>query len=52
MWEAAMALAMLMAGNDLYITLHPAAIRTMKDAIRWLRGEGGEPTFSPWIGVK
>ena len=52
MWETAMALTMLMAGNDLYITLHPAAIRTMKDVIRWLMGEGGEPTFSPWIGVK
>ncbi len=52
MWETAMALAMLMAGNDLYITLHPAAIRTMKDVIKWLMGEKGEPTFMSWIGVK
>ncbi len=51
MWEAAMALTMLMAGNDLYITLHPAAIRTMKDVIKWLMGEKGEPTFQDWIGI-
>ena len=51
MWETVAALTYLLAGNDLYIMLHPAAIRTLKDVIGWLMGGKEAPTFTSWLGI-
>lgn len=51
MWETVSAIGYLLAGNDLYIMLHPAAIRTLKDVIGWLMGEKKPPTFAEWLGI-
>ena len=51
MWETVAAITYLLAGNDLYIMLHPAAIRTLKDIIGWLMGEKKLPTFASWLGI-
>lgn len=51
LWETAGALTFLLAGIDLFIMLHPAGIRTMKDVIGWLMGEKKPPTFPKWIGI-
>lgn len=51
MWETVAAISYLLAGNDLYIMLHPAAIRTLKDLIGWLMGEKKPPTFANWLGI-
>ena len=50
-WETVAALSFLMAGSDIYIMLHPGAIRTMKDAVGWLMGGKEKPTFESWIGI-
>ena len=35
-WESVTALALLLAGNDLFMMMHPAAIKTIHDLIDWL----------------
>jgi acetyl-CoA decarbonylase/synthase complex subunit delta len=35
-WESVTALALLLAGNDLFMMMHPAAIKTVHDLINWL----------------
>ena len=50
-WETVAAISYLLAGNDLYIMLHPAAMRTLKDIIEWLMGEKKPPTFASWLGI-
>lgn len=49
LWETVAALTYLLAGNDLFIMLHPASIRTLKDVIGWLRGEEKPSTFDGWL---
>ena len=51
LWETVAALTYLLAGNDLYIMLHPAAMRTLKDVIGWLMGEKKPPTFADWLAI-
>ncbi|MFH1328004.1 MAG: CO dehydrogenase/acetyl-CoA synthase subunit delta [Candidatus Bathyarchaeota archaeon] len=51
MWETAGALTYLLAGIDLFIMLHPGAVRTIKDVMGWLMGEKKPPTFPEWIGI-
>ncbi|MBA7600173.1 hypothetical protein ES703_07220 [subsurface metagenome] len=51
LWETVGALTFLLAGIDLFIMLHPAGIRTMKDIIGWLMGEKKPPTFARWLGI-
>ncbi|MEM4311532.1 MAG: CO dehydrogenase/acetyl-CoA synthase subunit delta [Nitrososphaerales archaeon] len=51
LWETIGALAYLLAGIDIFIMLHPAAIRTVKDVIGWLMGGKNPETFSQWLGV-
>ncbi|MHA2601866.1 MAG: CO dehydrogenase/acetyl-CoA synthase subunit delta [Candidatus Thorarchaeota archaeon SMTZ1-83] len=36
-WESVTALSLLLAGNDLFMMMHPAAIKTVHDLIEWLR---------------
>jgi acetyl-CoA decarbonylase/synthase complex subunit delta len=35
-WESVTALALLLAGNDLFMMMHPAAIKTVHDLVNWL----------------
>jgi acetyl-CoA decarbonylase/synthase complex subunit delta len=35
-WESATALSLLLAGNDLFMMMHPAAIKTIHDLVNWL----------------
>ncbi|MFW9806080.1 MAG: CO dehydrogenase/acetyl-CoA synthase subunit delta [Candidatus Thorarchaeota archaeon] len=36
-WESVTALALLLAGNDLFMMMHPAAIKTLHDLVGWLK---------------
>jgi acetyl-CoA decarbonylase/synthase complex subunit delta len=36
-WESVTALALLLAGNDLFMMMHPAAIKTVHDLVSWLQ---------------
>ncbi|NHI90749.1 MAG: CO dehydrogenase/acetyl-CoA synthase subunit delta [Candidatus Thorarchaeota archaeon] len=36
-WESVTALALLLAGNDLFMMMHPAAIKTVHDLVGWLK---------------
>jgi acetyl-CoA decarbonylase/synthase complex subunit delta len=36
-WESVTALALLLAGNDLFMMMHPAAVKTVHDLIGWLK---------------
>jgi acetyl-CoA decarbonylase/synthase complex subunit delta len=36
-WESVTALALLLAGNDLFMMMHPAAVKTVHDLVDWLR---------------
>ena len=51
LWEATAAITYLLAGIDLFIMLHPGAVRTFKDIVGWLMGEKNHPTFTDWIGI-
>jgi acetyl-CoA decarbonylase/synthase, CODH/ACS complex subunit delta len=51
MWELTGSLAYLLAGVDLFIMLHPGAVRTVKDIVGWLSGGSAPPTFRELIGV-
>lgn len=51
LWETIAALTYFMAGNDLFISLHPLCIRTLKDVAGWLMGEKKPPTFLDWLKV-
>jgi len=51
LWETTGAIAFLLAGIDLFIMLHPGAVRTLKDIIGWMMGEKKPPTFPDLIGI-
>ena len=36
-WESVTALALLLAGNDLFMMMHPAAIKTVHDLVNWMK---------------
>jgi len=36
-WESVTALALLLAGNDLFMMMHPAAIKTLHDLVDWMK---------------
>ena len=52
LWEAIGAINYLLAGLDLFIMLHPAAARTLKDVASWLMGEKKSPTFPEWLTIE
>jgi len=54
MWEVITALTLLLAGVDLFMMMHPAAVKTLKDIIRQLTsGSSGDPNkLAEWVTVK
>ncbi|MHA1137499.1 MAG: CO dehydrogenase/acetyl-CoA synthase subunit delta [Candidatus Thorarchaeota archaeon] len=36
-WESVTALALLLAGSDLFMMMHPAAIKTLHDLVDWMK---------------
>jgi len=53
-WETVTALTLSLAGVDLFMMMHPAAVKTLKDVIKELTGKGrGEPgKIANWITAK
>ncbi|MHA1959500.1 MAG: CO dehydrogenase/acetyl-CoA synthase subunit delta [Candidatus Thorarchaeota archaeon] len=52
-WESVTALALLLAGNDLFMMMHPAAIKTLHDLVDWLieRREVKPEDYADWTTV-
>ncbi len=53
-WETLNAVTLLLAGVDLFMMMHPAAVLTVRDVIRRL-GTGGQGTMtkaSDWVNVR
>jgi len=53
-WETVTALTLLLAGVDLFMMMHPAAVRTVKEVIGELTGGGGgnPEKIADWVTVK
>ncbi len=53
-WETVTAITLLLAGVDLFMMMHPAAVKTMKDTIRRLTaGKKGNPEqIANWVTAK
>ncbi len=54
LWELTTAIALLLAGVDLFMMIHPAAVKTMQDIISHLiSGQTANPSkFPNWVTVK
>lgn len=55
LWEVVTALTLLLAGVDLFMMMHPAAVKTIKDIIRQLmagRGAGKSDKLAEWVLMK
>lgn len=53
LWETTSTLAFLLAGVDMFIMLHPAAIKTVKDVAGWLMDKSATKTIpKDWIGLE
>jgi acetyl-CoA decarbonylase/synthase complex subunit delta len=55
LWEAVTGLTLLLAGVDLFMMLHPAAVRTLKNTITRLtekRGTADVAKFANWVSAK
>jgi acetyl-CoA decarbonylase/synthase complex subunit delta len=54
LWEVTTALTLLTAGVDLFMMMHPAAVKTLKDVINYLTANKKvDPTqFLDWVKVK
>jgi acetyl-CoA decarbonylase/synthase, CODH/ACS complex subunit delta len=53
-WETINAVTLLLAGIDLFLMMHPAAVLTLKDVITQL-GKTGEKPYEPitdWVGMR
>ncbi|MHA1907218.1 MAG: CO dehydrogenase/acetyl-CoA synthase subunit delta [Candidatus Thorarchaeota archaeon] len=53
-WESVTALALLLAGNDLFMMMHPAAIKTVHDLVDWMKEHRKVPRedFVDWTTIK
>ena len=53
-WEAITALTLLLAGGDLFMMMHPAAIKTVKDVTTWATGKRKKDPdyFTRWVDLK
>jgi len=54
-WETVTALTLLLAGVDVFMMMHPAAVKTVKDVIKQLvavRGRGRPELVSDWVTMK
>jgi acetyl-CoA decarbonylase/synthase complex subunit delta len=54
LWEVVTALTLLLAGVDLFMMMHPAAVKTVKDVIAQLLGgkSGNTERLVEWVTVK
>jgi len=54
LWEVITALTLLLAGVDLFMMMHPAAVKTVKDVIAQLMGggSGNAEKLVEWVTVK
>jgi len=54
LWEVTTALTLLLAGVDLFMMMHPAAVKTMKDVTSKLvnGGKVDAAKFAEWVSVK
>jgi len=55
MWETVTALTLLLAGVDLFMMMHPAAVKTLKDTVKELTagmGRGKPELISNWVTLK
>jgi len=54
LWEVTTALTLLLAGVDLFMMMHPAAVKTLKEIINHLiSGKKSDPTkFANWVSMK
>jgi CO dehydrogenase/acetyl-CoA synthase delta subunit len=48
------ALSLLLAGNDLFMMMHPAAMKTVHDLIEWLRERRPIPVeeYADWTTLE
>ena len=53
-WETVTALTLLLAGVDLFMMMHPAAVKTLKDTIKRLTsGKSASPEkIANWVTTK
>lgn len=53
-WEVDTALTLLLTGVDLFMMMHPAAVKTLKDIVNYLAsGKKVDPAkFNDWVTVK
>ncbi|MFW9913556.1 MAG: CO dehydrogenase/acetyl-CoA synthase subunit delta [Candidatus Thorarchaeota archaeon] len=53
-WESVTALSLLLAGNDLFMMMHPAAMKTVHDLIQWLRERRPIPVeeYNDWTALE
>ena len=54
LWEVTTALTLLLAGVDLFMMMHPAAVKTLKDVTKNLvnGGKVDAAKFAEWVSVK
>lgn len=54
LWEVATAVTLLLAGVDLFMMMHPAAVKTLKDITRQLEtgGSGNKDKLAEWVSAK
>ncbi|MGQ9545036.1 MAG: CO dehydrogenase/acetyl-CoA synthase subunit delta [Candidatus Bathycorpusculaceae bacterium] len=54
LWEITTALALLLTGVDLFMMMHPAAVKTLKDIINQLLGgsSANADRFFEWVSMK
>jgi acetyl-CoA decarbonylase/synthase complex subunit delta len=55
LWETVTALTLLLAGVDLFMMFHPAAVRTLKNTVKRLsekRGLGDPDKIANWVSAK
>jgi acetyl-CoA decarbonylase/synthase complex subunit delta len=52
-WESVTALALLLAGNDLFMMMHPAAIKTVHDLVDWMKEHRKVPAedYHDWTTI-
>jgi acetyl-CoA decarbonylase/synthase complex subunit delta len=54
LWETTTALSLLLAGVDVFMMMHPDAIRTTKKVIQQLmtRGKANPETIAGWVSAR
>ena len=54
LWEVTTALTLLLAGVDLFMMMHPAAVKTLKDVTNYMTsGKKADPSkYANWVSLK